>query len=181
MKIEEIKKEYIRDAVRILVLSCEKELNAIFKDLELAKDLLFKYFELYPNGFVALDDRVAGFANVSCEERPMRKFLQKELGFFNGLKAWLLLSFFWMKPKKNDAILDFIVVSPLKRRKGIGTKLLEEILDRFSGKRIKCMIDVENNAAINLFSKFEFKKKFLENKMAEKYFGRKGWFLMVKE
>ncbi|MET1124344.1 MAG: GNAT family N-acetyltransferase [Archaeoglobaceae archaeon] len=181
MRIEELRKEHVRDAVRILVLSYSNEFNAVFGDIELARELMFKYFERYTSGYVAIDDRVVGFAKVS-REREIGKFLRDELGFVRGLKASLLLSFIWPRAKKDEAILDFVAVSPFRRGKGIGSALLKRIIDDCDARKIRCVVAVDNDAAIGLLTKFGFEvRRMIDDRRVEKHFGRRRWFEMVRE
>ncbi len=186
MRVRELEKSDVRDAVRILVLSFDRELNGIFNDVELARELLFKFFSDYSeNCFVAEGGRVVGFASYSTRKMPVSKFLRRELGFVKGIKTSLLIDYLCPKPKKGEGTINFIVVSPLRRNSGVGSTLLSRIIEdaREKGVRsLKSYVSVENDAGIGLFTKFGFEiEKMLDNSFAEKNFGQKQWYLMRLE
>ncbi len=183
MIVRELRVEDVRDAVRILTLSFEREIFCVFRDLELAKEIFFEYFSENLDGcIVAEEERVIGFAYTSFQEHNWGSFLRKKFGFVKGSKLSLLLSYLCPNPKKDEAVINFISVSPLRRGKGVGTKLLERIIDdcKKRGKRkVKCWVSVENDAGLALFTKFNFKiAKMIDNKFAEKNFGQRQWYLM---
>jgi len=88
MRVRELEDGDIRDAVRILVLSFSRELNGIFGDIELARELFFKFFSLQRKEcLVAESDRIVGFASYSFRQRlPISGFLRRELGFVRGVR-----------------------------------------------------------------------------------------------
>ncbi len=182
MRIEELREEHVRDAVRILILSFERELNGIFGDLELARELLFEYFSSEHDGcFVALDNRVVGFASVVMRKTALGKFLRKRLGFVRGTRASLLIGYLCPKPK-GFATVNFIAVSPLRRGKGVGSKLMERLVSHAASEgaeALKCCVAVDNDAGIALLTKFGFEiEKMIDNRFAEKHFGRRQWYVM---
>jgi ribosomal protein S18 acetylase RimI-like enzyme len=183
MKVRELRKEDVRDAVRILTLSFERELFGIFKDLEYAKELFFDYFSRNTkNCFVAEEGRIIGFAFVSFKPLKIGKFLRERMGFVKGTKTSLLISYLCPKPKKDEAVINFIAVSPLRREQGAGSRLLERIIDEATdaGKsKIKCLVSVENDAGIALLTRYNFTiSKMLDNSFAEKNFGQRKWYQM---
>ena len=84
---------------------------------------------------VALEeDRLAGIAGfhengLSFFGGGSIKTLFKHLGFFRGLRAALLFSFFERKPFKGDLLMEGIVVDPMSRGKGIGTGLIDKLTE----------------------------------------------------
>lgn len=186
MRIRELERDDVGDAVRILILSFERELNFIFRDIELAREVLFKFFSSYhENCFIAEDERILGFASYSTKKMPISKHLRKELGFVQGLKISLLLSYLCPKPKRGEGVINFIAVSPLRRDQGIGSLLLHKIIEDAESegvKRLKVNVSVENDAGIGLFTKFGFKiDKMLDNSFAERNFGQRQWYVMKLE
>ncbi len=183
MRIRELNEEDVRDAVRILILSFERELYGIFGDIELARETLFEYFsENLEDCYVAEEERVIGFASVSFRKRNLGRFFRKKLGFFAGTKIAMLINYLCPNPKKGEAAINFIAVSPLRRDKGVGTALLERIISEAKSRRcskIKCYVSIENDAGIALLTKFGFSiAKMIDNRFAEKYFGQRRWYLM---
>uniref|UniRef100_A0A7C3MA70 N-acetyltransferase n=1 Tax=Archaeoglobus fulgidus TaxID=2234 RepID=A0A7C3MA70_ARCFL len=184
MRVRELEDGDIRDAVRILVLSFSRELNGIFGDIELARELFFKFFSLQRKEcLVAESDRIVGFASYSFRQRlPISGFLRRELGFVRGVKASLLIRYLCPKPRKGKAVINFIAVSPLRRNCGAGSLLLERIIESVregGGKEIECLVSVDNDEGIGLLSKFGFEiARMLDNSFAEKNFGIKQWYLM---
>ncbi len=102
--------------------------------------------------------------------------MRDELGFVKGLKASLLIRYLCPKPKRGVAVINFIAVSPLRRNSGVGSALLEEIVDRVKGeggREIDCYVSVDNDAGIGLLTKFGFEiSKMLDNRFAEKILGQ---------
>jgi ribosomal protein S18 acetylase RimI-like enzyme len=183
LQIRELEPKDVRDAVRILILSFERELFGIFNDLELAREILFEYFSVYRDGcFVAESERILGFASVSFSSPPTRRFFRNKLGIIRGTKISLLISYLCPKPKSSGATINFIAVSPLKREKGIGSALLRRIIDealRAEKKEISCYVSVDNDAGISLLTKHGFQiVRMLDNSFAEKRFGQRKWYLM---
>lgn len=184
MRVRELREEDARDAVRILVLSFGRELNGIFGDTELARELFFKFFSTHTEECLVVEaERIIGFASYSLKQRlPISDFLKKELGFVKGLKLSMLIRYLCPKPKKGKAVINFIAVSPLRRNSGAGSALLEKIVERVKeggGKEIECYVSVDNDAGIGLLTKFGFEvARMLDNRFAEKNFGARQWYLM---
>ncbi len=186
MKIRDLERDDARDAVRILILSFDRELNSIFGDIELAREIFFKFFSRYQDGcIVAEAERVVGFASFSVRKTPISAFLRSEMGFVRGLKTSLLLSYLCPKPKKGEGVINFITVSPLRRNSGIGSALLSEIIDRardYGLRCLKCYVSVANDAGIGLLTKHGFViERMIDNSFAERNFGQRQWYLMKLE
>ncbi len=80
----------------------------------------------------------------------------------------------------NRAELNYIVVQEEKQNQGIGSKLLEFMIHDCEKRQlinITLEVSTENQKAINLYEKFEFKKKA----MREKYYQGIDGILMEKE
>lgn len=184
MIVRPLKREDVGEAVRILLLSFNRELSTIFKDIYLAGDVLRDFFSRNTRDcFVAEDGRILGFSRLSFEKHEISKFLKEKLGFLNGLRASLLLKFFLRDPKKGEAFIDFIAVSPLRRNEGIGSAMMEKLIEVAKEKaiRLNCIISAESDA-ITFFRKFGFEVlSVFENKLAEKYFSSGKWILMSKD
>ncbi len=186
MKIRDLEKEDVKDAVRILILSFDRELNSILRDIELAREIFFKFFSKYrENCIVAEAERIVGFASFSVQKPPLSAFLRSEMGFVRGLKTSLLLSYLCPKPKKGEGVINFIAVSPLRRNSGVGSALLSEIIDRaqdYGLRCLKCYVSVANDAGIGLLTKHGFViEKMIDNSFAERNFGQRQWYLMKLE
>ena len=183
LQVRELEPGDVRDAVRILVLSFERELFGIFSDLELAREILFEYFSLYRDGcYVAESERVLGFSMASFAPPPIGKFLRSKLGIVQGTKLSLLISYLCPKPGLGEVTINFIAVSPLRREKGVGSALLSRIIEdaKKVGKReISCYVSVDNDAGISLLTKFGFQiARMIDNSFAERNFGQRRWYLM---
>jgi ribosomal protein S18 acetylase RimI-like enzyme len=185
MKIRKLRDEDIVDAVRVLALSCERELSAVLKDIDFARDILFEFFKMNKEGcYVAEDGRVLAFTWVLIQKVNPLKFLRKRLGLIDGLRAYLLLKFFLRKPKKGECFLVFLAVSPLRRGSGIGTTLMEKVIEDLREKkmrRITCILPANSDAVV-FFRKIGFDvDEIFENRLAEKYFFSRQWILMGKD
>lgn len=185
MIVRPLKKEDLREAVRILILSFDRELLVIFKDIYFAGEVLFDFFNRNMQGcYVAEKERVLGFSCISFEEHKLFKFLRERMGFVEGLRASLLLKFFARNPKRGEAFIDFIAVSPLRRNEGIGSAMMKKLIDVAMERdvfRLNCMVRAESDA-VTFFRKFGFEiVSVFENKLAEKYFFSRQWFVMSKD
>ncbi len=193
-ELAKIEEDDVRDAVRVLILSFEKELFAIFRDLELAREIFFEFFEKRRDGcYAAVEERVIGFASASFKPNffakklglsasDLRPILKSKLGFFEGIKASLLLSYLCPNPKAGEGVINFLAVSPLRRYHGVGSSLLERIIadaENAGVRKLKCYVSIENDGGIALLTKYGFGiEKMLDNSFAEKRFGQRRWYLM---
>ncbi|MBR3362701.1 MAG: GNAT family N-acetyltransferase [Bacilli bacterium] len=78
------------------------------------------------------------------------------------------------------AEINYIVVKEEKRRKKIGTKLLEHALNIMKLKNIKTVsleVNTTNKAAIKFYEKQGFKIESIR----KKYYGKNDAYLMIKE
>lgn len=185
MKIRKPGDEDLFDAVRVLALSCERELNVIFKDIDVAREILFEFFKMNKEGcYVAEDGRILAFTWVLIQKLNPLNFLRERLGLIEGLRAYLLLKFFLRKPKKGECFLVFLAVSPLRRGSGIGTALMEKVIGDLRGKkmrRISCILPADSDA-VAFFRRLGFEvDEIFENRLAEKYFFSRQWVLMGKD
>ncbi|MEM1579191.1 MAG: GNAT family N-acetyltransferase [Archaeoglobaceae archaeon] len=185
MIVRPLKRSDLNDVIRILVLSFERELATIFRDVDLAREILGEFFEKNPEGcFVAEDGRVVGFLRITFEEQKIFGFLREKLGFIDGLRASLLLKFFVKNPKKGEGFVNFIVVSPFRRGNGIGSALMRRAIEEArirNLKSLKCMISA-GSESITFFEKFGFEiEKLIESKLAERYFSSKEWVILKKD
>ncbi len=185
MKIRKLREDDLVDAVRIISLSFEKELIAIFKDIDIARDILMDFFRENRDGcYVAEDERVLAFAWLLKEKPKILKFLKSEMGLVDGLRSYILLRFFIKKPKKGEGILVFSAVSPLRRGSGIGTRLMKEVISIAKSEKItsmRCMVPAESDAVL-FFKNLGFEVRgIFDNKLAEKYFSCRTWVLLYKD
>ncbi|MCS7131021.1 MAG: GNAT family N-acetyltransferase [Archaeoglobaceae archaeon] len=185
MKIRELRDEDLVDAVRILALCFEKELITIFRDLDLAREILKEFFKEHKEGcYVAEDGRVLAFAWLLSEKPKILKFLKSQVGFLNALRAYLLLKFFLRSQKNGEVYLAFIAVSPLRQRAGIGSALMNEIIKQAKFKNFRsmnCIVQADSEAVL-FFKNLGFEiRNFFENRLAEKYFSAKEWVLLSKD
>ncbi|MEI7668240.1 MAG: GNAT family N-acetyltransferase, partial [Erysipelotrichaceae bacterium] len=85
---------------------------------------------------------------------------QKYLGLFKGSVAYIVMSREYCKKLKypfSSAYLEFIVVDPSARQRGLASLMLSELIK--STKYSEYLLDVSDNnqAAINCYLKFGFK------------------------
>ncbi|MEM2727057.1 MAG: GNAT family N-acetyltransferase [Archaeoglobaceae archaeon] len=185
MKIRELRDEDLVDAVRILALCFEKELTTIFKDVDIARELLMDFFRENKNGcYVAEDERVVAFAWLLSRKQKIFGFLRKKIGFVDGLRAYLLLRFFVRTPKKGEGFLVFICTSPLRLKVGIGSALMQKIINRAKEEgleSLKCIAPADSDSVL-FFKKMGFEiSNLFNNRLAEKYFSSREWVLMTKD
>lgn len=187
MIIRELREEDSRDATRILILSFEKILVKLFRDLETTREKLFQYFSNNTSDcYVVEAERIIGFGSITINKKErikINKFLRKEFGFVNGTKLSMLLKFLCPIPKNKEATINFIAVSPLRRNQGIGSMLIERMLSEAKTRgclKVKCLVPESNHQGICFLSKFGFfPEKVIENSFVEKYFGERKWYLEV--
>lgn len=185
MIVRPLRRDDIGEAVRILLLSFDRELSVIFRDVYFAGEFLRDFFSRNMGGcFVAEKERVLGFSCISFEEHKIFKFLREKLGFLEGWRASLLLKFFVRNPKKGEAFIDFIAVSPLRRNEGAGSAMMKKLVEVASYKgvrHLKCIIRADSDA-VTFFQRFGFEvANVLESKFAEKYFSSRQWLVMNKD
>ncbi|MCX8172414.1 MAG: GNAT family N-acetyltransferase [Archaeoglobaceae archaeon] len=186
MRVRGLKDDDLTDAIRILTLCFERELKTIFKDVEIAREILKEFFKFNRDGvLVAEEERVLAIAWLLSDNRlRILKFLRNEMGFIDGLRAYLLLKFFLRKPKKGEGFLVFIAVSPLRRGLGIGSAMMREIIANAKSKNlrcVKCVVRADSDALV-FFRNFGFEIiGVFKNRLAEKYFLSKEWILLSKD
>lgn len=81
-----------------------------------------------------VDDSVVGIAGFQTDKGSLTGGLDlegliKSLGFFRGIWAGLIFSLFERTPKENELVMDGIVVDATQRGFGLGSKLLDQIID----------------------------------------------------
>ncbi len=182
MRVRELRKGDIRDAVRILILSFEKVLFNVFKDLELAREVFFEYFEENTDGcYVAEEERIVGFAYVSFKKQKFGSFFRNKLGFINGTRIALLMSYICPKPKRDEVVINFLAVSPLRSSEEICSALLRRIVEdarNANKKKIRCLMPIDSDL-LDVFTKFGFEiRKVIDNRFAERNFGSRVWYVM---
>jgi ribosomal protein S18 acetylase RimI-like enzyme len=185
MIVRKLREDDLVDAVRIIALSFERELIAIFKDVDIARDIATEFFRVNRDGcYVAEEGRVVAFAWLIKEKPKIFKFLKSQMSFVDGLRSYILLRFFLRRPKKGEGFLVFIAVSPLRRGSGIGTRFMNEVVSIARSEKIntlKCMVPAEGDALI-FFKNLGFEiNGIFENKLAEKYFSCRSWVLLCKD
>ena len=101
------------------------------------KELRLNLFEKLLNGEFALcakvDDELVGLVGFQTKKGSLTDgftlfSIVKSLGFWRGLWAAAVLSIYERTPARGQFILDGIAVSTSTRGRGIGTRLLEEVL-----------------------------------------------------
>ena len=77
--------------------------------------------------------------------------------------------------KKMYEVIDllYIVIDPIYRRKGIGSEILEKLLE-MDYERIMLEVNVSNKSAINLYKKYKFKIINIRNN----YYGKDSAYVM---
>jgi len=184
--VKQMEKGDVKECVKLLFL-CSDELKTIFGDEYIGKEILEKYYkslESYEGLLVAkAGERVAGFAELNVKDvkrkLPFKDFLV--LGFTRGLKTRLLLDFFDKKANKNEVYIRHFCIHPKLNVYEVGKVLLNEIID-FASKKEKEVISVwlpVESDVVDLCLEFGFKiKRMLESSFAEKYFGKKYYYLL---
>ncbi len=124
--------EFRYDAARLYDEAFGQKFKFIIKDMD--KRIAVLAESILPDlAIVAIEEgRLAGIAGFhengsSFFSGGNLKTLSKYLGFFKGLKAALLFSFFERKPFKGELLMEGIVVDSMSRGKGIGTALIDKL------------------------------------------------------
>lgn len=90
-----------------------------------------------------------------------------------------IIGMIYVEGNKTIGHILTIDVSPKHRRKGVGTKLLQEIEKIFGGKNVKIVrleVREDNTAALNLYSKLGYEKVG----RLRQYYGNTHGLLLVK-
>ncbi len=180
----------IKDFVKLLLRCYEMEFTKIFGDVYLAYDVLLDYYSNLEDRrgiFVSkARERAVGLVEIWVREikrgkLPFSDFI-KTFGFLEGLKARLLLSFFDKRPKRDEAYVRHICLHPDVRLE-FGERLVEKAIEfaRELGKReISVWLPVESDFVDMCMNRgFEI-RRMLDSKYAERYFGRRYYYLLVK-
>jgi len=125
------------------------------------------------------DGQLVGIAGFQTESGALTggmnyRQLISQLGFFRGNRAAILFSLYERKPVPGELLMDGIAVAPKIRGKGIGTRLLEELVtyakrEKFDQIRLD-VIDT-NPQARKLYER----NGFVETKT--EHFGYLRWLL----
>ncbi len=116
------------------------------------------------------DDQLVGLAGV---HEPDASFtggmnfegLWAELGFFSAMRAGLILSLYERKPRPNELLMDGIAVDPAFRGQGIGSRLLDEILNyaqERSYEQVRLDVIDTNPGARRLYERKQFQATHTE-------------------
>jgi ribosomal protein S18 acetylase RimI-like enzyme len=186
MFVRTLERENIREYVKLLFLCCS-ELKNIFGDEFIGREILescYESFDSYEGILVAkAEKRLVGFVELKTSEIkrkfPIKPFLI--LGLSKGLKVRMLLSFFDRKPKKDEAYIRFIGVHPKMNSYEVGEILVDKAIEFASlrgKKKISAWLPVESDLVdICLEKGFEI-RRMLESSFAEKYMGKKYYYLL---
>ncbi len=191
MEVKPLDREEVREFVKLLFLCHEEKFTHLFGDTFLAMEIFVDYYSKlddYSGIFVAkAGTRVAGLIEVwvrefKRERFPVRDFV-RAFGYLKGLKCRLLLSYFGTKPKKDEAYIRFFCVHP-RVSLDYGRALLDKALE-FAGsmgkRRVSVWLPVESELVDLCVEKgFEI-KKMLDSNFAEKYFGKRYYYLLETE
>ena len=188
MEIKQLEKSEVREFVKLLFICHEEEFTHLFGDTFLAMEIMMNYYSNlsdYRGILIAKAGRkVAGLIEVwmkefKREKLPIRDFI-KSFGFVKGLKCRLLLSYFGIKPKRDEAYIRFFCVHP-SLSLDVGRNLLDKALElaKDMGKRkISIWLPVESDLVdICIERGFEI-RKMLDSNFAEKYFGKRYYYLL---
>ena len=108
-----------------------------------------------------------------CKVNDIEKLINNKriLGYYldNNLVAFLIF-------EQNYEILEleYIVVEPIYRRKNIGSKLMQYLIDNYKFEKIMLEVRCDNVNAIKLYKKFNFK---IIN-IRKKYYGNIDAYVM---
>ena len=105
----------------------------------------------------------SNFAKVNNIEELIKD--NKIIGFYDND---ILVGFLIYEQLYEIIDLLYIVVEPIYRRKSIGTKLLNYLIDNKEFEKIMLEVRCDNSSAIKLYKKFNFKiinirKKYYDN------------------
>jgi len=187
ISVREMRREDVKEFVKLLFL-CFDELNTLFKDVYMAREIFEKYYsslENYSGIIVAtLKERVVGFAELVTREIKRKGFTFRDFlvfGFIDGLKYRLLLSFFDRKPKKDEVYIRYLCINPRLNVFEIGKRLFEKIFEFASKngkKRVNIWIPVESDF-VDLLMEAGFKvKRIVESRFTEKHLGRRYYYFL---
>ncbi len=188
MEIKQLERTEARDFVRLLFTCHEVEFTHLFGDTFSAIEILINYYSNlndYRGILIAkAGKKVAGLIEIWMKEFKRKKLPFKDFirsfGFIKGLRCRLLLSYFSMKPKGDEAYIRFFCVHP-NLSLDIGRNLLDKAIElaRSMGKRkISIWLPVESDL-VDICIERGFKiKKMLDSNFAEKYFGKRYYYLL---
>lgn len=110
-----------------------------------------------------ISDLIHFFKKNKLGQEKFRYFKKRPFEVINNHKVTILI-------KEDNEILAYghldvdgenvwlgIMVSDFHKNKGVGTKMMSELINSYSGK-IKLSVDQDNITAINLYKKFGFKE-----------------------
>ncbi len=110
-------------------------------------------------------DRLVGLAGYHSPDGSLTdgitaRAILRRIGFFKGIKACFIFSFYDRKPSPGELVMDGIVVHPSCRGQGIGTELLKRIVSYAEDRDYNTFrLDVidSNPSARKLYQRFGFK------------------------
>ena len=188
MEIKQLERSEARDFVKLLFTCHEEEFTHLFGDTFLAMEILTHYYSNlkdYRGILIAkAGRRVAGLIEIwmkefKREKLPVKDFI-RSFGFIKGLRCRLLLSYFSMKPKGDEAYIRFFCVHPslsLDIRRDLLDKALE-LARNMGKKKISIWLPVESDLVDICIEKGFKIKKMLDSNFAEKYFGKRYYYLL---
>lgn len=111
-----------------------QKFSAVISNAQQRVSLFEKSFTPHFSFIARIDDNIVGLAGFQTAQGSLTsgitgKLLFKELGFFKGLKACLLFSIFEREAQEKELVMDGIVVDTGFRSLGIGSKLLDIIVE----------------------------------------------------
>ncbi len=188
MEIKQLERSEVREFVKLLFICHEDEFTHLFGDTFLAMEILMNYYSNLSD-YRGILIAKAGIKVAGLIEVWMREFRREKLpigdfvrafGFLKGLKCRLLLSYFGTKPKRDEAYIRFFCVHP-SLSLDYGRRLLDKALElakSMGKKRVSIWLPVESDLVDVCIEKgFEI-KKMLDSNFAEKYFGKRYYYLL---
>lgn len=141
------------------------------------------YTAMIENKIIGIIEIVSN-ENIKTYIRDLRTYV-KYLGFFKGLRAFIISLFENPRLNSKTVYIDTVAVGPAHRRKGVAEKMLTfiENLARENGKKaLTLWVAAKNNNALNLYRKFGFTVSSKKSSwIAKRYTGYRDWLYMKKE
>lgn len=132
---------------------------------------------------ITKEDRIAGASVIHRPEAyPLPVFAQVGILWKGFTATWSLAAFGrWLKwltaidkkhPKEPHFYLEFIGVDPLRQRRGLGSLMLQRLVDWADEERLGCYLETGNPRNVPLYQRFGF-----QTTAEEKIIGVHIWFM----
>lgn len=195
ISITELKQDNLEDYLKVdfdsfyekikLAFGNDKEAALNIMRTEIAENINNNrhYTAMIENKIIGIIEIVSN-ENIKTYIRDLRTYV-KYLGFFKGLRAFIISLFENPRLNSGTVYIDTVAVEPGHRRKGAAEKMLAfiENLARKNGKNaLTLWVAARNNNALNLYRKLGFTVSSKKSSwIAERYTGYRDWLYMKKE